>query len=618
MNIAVNSEKTKKLAHAAGKTNKFKKMVLLFIVLTLIVSCAKNSGTPVVEAESQNVTGKTTAFAALRDSLTKRILEFEPEEYRIMGDSGSAGRLKDYSPAAIKEQVEFCLQGLKELEAVKTSSAAEKLDKEMLSAHLTYMAYFYGEYHGELGNLQSSVYPYDVIQYELQRFATGSLDQASARDHFGAIEGMIRSLPGYLKQQESNLLAGLKLRKPDKEILKSLIGRIGNPEDQDSIRGGLKALGQNLETEQMRSLLSADQRKSIQTTAKQAESAYGGHADFLRNNLMPQAADSWPLGDKEYRNRFRLIYGEGISLDDLVKDAEAELGRLNAEMVSLAKELRPNLSFVAALDDLRKKRLGSGPELLDAYKKIQEKIDDKLTRRLGLPVGAARYLPAPAGVPVGSATNWPAPLLAPGPGIVLVDISASGLRDNSLVDMLWLAAHEGNPGHASQSLFFREAFTKGDAPLCRFFNIPDEVGSVRGNWMAMANIEGWAFYTERLLLASGLLTREERLAALTAQALRAARVVVDVRMHTEGWSRDQVTKYLVERAGISPQVAAGQAFRYSKIPLQALAYYFGARQFKELRDKYSDRYGSEFYKKLLSLGPVPPRLIGEYFDSLKK
>jgi uncharacterized protein (DUF885 family) len=333
---------------------------------------------------------------------------------------------------------------------------------------------------------------------------------------------------------------------------------------------------------------------------------------------VPHAADSWALGDKEYRGRFLLIYGDGAPLDNLVKDAEAELNRINTEMVSLAKELRPNLSFVRALEDIRKEQVSTGPELIEAYEKIQKKIDEKLTRELGLPVGAARYIPAPPGVPVGSATNWPAPLLSPGPGIVLVDVSKSGLRANNLVDMVALADHEGNPGHASQSFFFQESFRKGDAPLCRFFNIPDEVGSVRGNWMAMANIEGWAFYTERLLLASGLLTREERLAALTAQALRAARVVVDVRMHTQGWSREQVTKYLVERAGISRAAAGGQAFRYSKIPLQALAYYFGARQFEELRDKYSDRYGSEFYKKLLSLGPVPPRLIGEYFDSLKK
>jgi uncharacterized protein (DUF885 family) len=132
----------------------------------------------------------------------------------------------------------------------------------------------------------------------------------------------------------------------------------------------------------------------------------------------------------------------------------------------------------------------------------------------------------------------------------------------------------------------------------------------------MANIEGWAFYVERLLINSGLLTREERLSALTGQALRAARVVVDVRMHTAGWSRDDVAKYLNQYAGLSHKDAYNEAYRYSRIPLQALSYYFGARQFEELQRKYRSRFGGDFYRTILSLGPVPPRLIGDYLESL--
>jgi uncharacterized protein (DUF885 family) len=89
----------------------------------------------------------------------------------------------------------------------------------------------------------------------------------------------------------------------------------------------------------------------------------------------------------------------------------------------------------------------------------------------------------------------------------------------------------------------------------------------------------------------------------------------DVRMHTAGWSREDATAYLARNAGISVEAAKGQAYRYSRIPLQAVSYYLGARQFEELYSTYHVRYGDEFYRQVLSLGPVPPRLIGEYLAS---
>lgn len=596
--------------------NSFKRVLVVFIALALTIKCAAFCGTPVVGASAQKVAGPSTSFAKLRESLTNTILRFEPEEMRMLGDSAGAGQIKDWSPQAINAEVEFCRNGLKQLATVQTSGPEERLDKEVLTDHLTYLEYYYGQYQGQLGNLQISVYPYDLIQYELQRFATGKLDAASARNHFGAIEGILRGLPNYLRQQQSNLIAGLKLRKPDREILQALIKRIGSPDTQDSIRGGLKQLGESLESARIQRSLSASQIERLRNLLQPADKAYASHADFLENRLQPEASDSWPLGKDEYQRRFTLIYGDRISLDDLVREAETELRAINKEMASLASELRPSLSLSNALEDLRKQHSATEQELLGAYEQGQKRIDDGITRQLGLPVGAARYLPAPLGVPVTPATNWPAPLLSPGLGIVLVDTSSSGLEDNAAVDILWVAAHEGNPGHAAQSLLFQKAFREGRAPLCRFLNIPDEVGYVRGNWYAMANIEGWAFYTERLLLASGLLTREERLAALTGQALRAARIIVDVRMHTAGWSREDAAKYLNSNAGLSMGAARKQAFRYSRIPLQALSYYFGARQFERLQRKYSGRFGSEFYRQLLSLGPVPPRFIDDYLESL--
>lgn len=222
------------------------------MALLLLTSCLT---TPRTMAAELQPTAAPTDFAKLRDELTAGILNFEPEEMRMLGSPEAAGRLKDWSPAGVRAEVEFCQEALKRLKASQATSPSEKLDREVLTAHLTYLEYFYGQYHGALGNLQSSAYPYDVIQYELQRASTGKQDAASTLNHFDAIRDILRRLPEYLRQQESNLLAGLRLRQPDREILRALLGRIGAPEDPDSIRGGLKGLAESLGSEKIRTLL---------------------------------------------------------------------------------------------------------------------------------------------------------------------------------------------------------------------------------------------------------------------------------------------------------------------------------------------------------------------------
>lgn len=597
---------------------KFNIVFLSLIAMLLTINCAINPRTVGLNTQAQKIDGTSTEFPNLRDSITQELLRVEPEERRMLGDSLARGQLKDWSPKAIKEMVEFCRGSLKKINAIQVSNPAEQLDRKVLAAHLTYLEHYYGHYHGELGNLHISAYPYEVIQYELQRFATSKRDTSSAQNHYGAIEGLLRGLPGYLEQQQSNLTAGLRLRPPDKEILSRTVNRIGSVGDKGSIRGGLKEMVEELESAKMQSILPASQREILRNLLQRADKAYELHADFLTRELGPQARDSWPLGKDEYERRFALIYIYPGSLDGLVREAEAELRRVKDEMISLARKLRPNLSLRETLEELYKKHPATDQELLKAYEQVQERIDNGITRRLGLQTGAVSYLSAPAGVPVSPATNWPAPLLSSGQGIVLVDTSPAGLNDNTNVDLTWIAAHEGNPGHAAQSFLFQKAFKEGSAPLCRFLNVPDEVGYVRGNWYSMANIEGWAFYTERLLLASNLLAPEERLAALAGQALRAARVIVDVHMHTAGWSRSDAEKYLEKEAGQLSKVARREAYRYSRIPLQALSYYLGARQFEELYNNYAERCGDGFYRQVLSLGPVPPPLIGDYLKSTMK
>jgi uncharacterized protein (DUF885 family) len=433
---------------------------------------------------------ESSQFAVRRDTITAGILSLEPEEMRMLGYP-AAGRLKDWSPTAIDEEVRFCRESIKGLDSFdKGLTEDETLDRAVLLAHLRYLDYFYGQYHGELGNLQISVFPWDAIQYEMQQYETGPKDALSTHDHFTAIEGILRGVPSYLKQQELNLIAGLKLRSPDREILQRIIERIESPTEESTIRGGLRYLSKRLTSI---TTIEPLQKDAIRFHLERADTAYLSHVKCLERELLPSAHETWALGKEEYKRRLDLVYDYEGSLDELVQSAEEELRRLKKEMDVLAHKLRPDLSESDTLLFVREKRASTSDELLNAYRAIQSEIDSNLTSGLGLPAGAAAYQAAPPGVPVSPATNWPAPLLSEGNAIVLVDTSTDGLRDNSFVDLPWIAAHEGSPGHAAQSRFFQENFRLGTTALCRFLGVPDEIGYVRGDWYANDEHRGMGF-----------------------------------------------------------------------------------------------------------------------------
>ena len=339
------------------------------------------------------------------------------------------------------KRVCFCRESIKRLESFdKGLTEDERLDRAVLLAHLRYLDYFYGQYHGELGNPQISVFPWDAIQYEMQQYETEpKRDALSTRDHFTAIEGILRGVPSYLKQQELNLLAGLKLRSPDREILQRIIERIESPTEESTIRGGLQSLSKRLTSI---TTIEPLQKDAIRFHLERADTAYLSHVKCLERECAlqtPMRPGRW--GRRKYKRRLDLVYGYEGSLDELVQLAEEELRRLKKEMDVLAHKLRPDLSESDTLLFVREKRASTSDELLNAYRAIQSEIDSNLTIGLGLPAGAAAYQAAPPGVPVSPATNWPAPLLSEGNAIVLVDTSTDGLRDNSFVDLPWIAAH---------------------------------------------------------------------------------------------------------------------------------------------------------------------------------
>ncbi len=158
--------------------------------------------------------------------------------------------------------------------------------------------------------------------------------------------------------------------------------------------------------------------------------------------------------------------------------------------------------------------------------------------------------------------------------------------------------HEAVPGHHFQIALEMEN------PVLNVFR---RLGS---RMVGGAYVEGWGLYAERLADEMGLFRNEqERFGMLTAQAWRAARLVVDSGIHALRWSRQESIDYLLG-VGLTETDAVIETDRYIAWPAQALTYMLGQLQIRRLRSDLEARDGAAFdlrtfHDEVLGHGSLP-------------
>jgi uncharacterized protein (DUF885 family) len=167
-----------------------------------------------------------------------------------------------------------------------------------------------------------------------------------------------------------------------------------------------------------------------------------------------------------------------------------------------------------------------------------------------------------------------------------------------------LTLHESAPGHAFQMPI---ALEHKDLPAFRRVYI-----SAYG--------EGWALYCERLGSEMGMYrTPYETFGMLSYQAWRAARLVVDTGIHTQGWTRAQAQDYLRANTALSNHEIETEVDRYISWPGQAVSYYLGEAAIWKARHKAEAALGPKFnirafHDAVLELGSVPLPVLEAHID----
>ncbi len=107
---------------------------------------------------------------------------------------------------------------------------------------------------------------------------------------------------------------------------------------------------------------------------------------------------------------------------------------------------------------------------------------------------------------------------------------------------------------------------------------------------------------------------------LSAEMLRACRLVVDTGIHAFGWTREQAIDYMLANAGETLESTTAEVDRYIVWPGQATAYKVGELKIKALRGKalaaLGDRFDlRRFHNVVIDGGSVPLSVLEADVDA---
>ena len=172
-----------------------------------------------------------------------------------------------------------------------------------------------------------------------------------------------------------------------------------------------------------------------------------------------------------------------------------------------------------------------------------------------------------------------------------------GAYSRPLIDVVTI--HEAYPGHYTQFLF-GPRLTKAR----KYFGVT-------------SNSEGWAHYTEQMVLDEGYGAGDAklRLSQLQDALLRAARYVAALRMHTRGMTFEQAVDLFHKDGFQTRQVAELEARRGTQDPM-FMSYTYGKLEIYRLRDEYRKKLGPRFtlrgfHDTFLGYGHAPLKLVRE-------
>jgi hypothetical protein len=335
-------------------------------------------------------------------------------------------------------------------------------------------------------------------------------------------------------------------------------------------------------------------------------------AQWLKTDLLPRSLGAYSIGAENFSKK--MLYEEMVDLplDKLLAIGQANLDKDYNDFLETAKKINPKLAPADVMKSIEKEH-PTEADLLPAARRTVEGIRSFLleNRIVTIPSEVRPTIEAtPPYARVGSFASMDTPgayetkateafyYITPPEKDWDAKHKEEHLRLYNKYVMQMITIHEAFPGHYTQFLWAKE--------------FPSKVRKLSGPG---SNVEGWAHYTEQMLLEEGYGNGEPKihLAQLSEALLRDCRYVNGIMLHTQGWTVEQGQKLFVEKGFQEPANAFEESRRGAYNPTY-LYYTLGKLMIYKLRADYKQAKGASytlrgFHDEFLRQGPLPLKLM---------
>lgn len=392
----------------------------------------------------------------------------------------------------------------------------------------------------------------------------------------------------------------------------------------DQNLGGASTFDADLKDALNKSHLDAKKKEEISARAKEVTNAINDYVKWLKE-LKNETPRSFRLGKELYEKKFEHDIQSSLSAHDAYKKAVEHKDELHKKMFELTEQLWPKymkgktiptdklVAIKQMIDVLSVKHVAADSFQTEIEHQIPMLVNfikekDLIYLDPSKPLVVRKEPAYMAGV-AGASISSPGPYDKNGNTYYNVgsfngwskEQTESYLREYNHYILQILNIHEAIPGHYTQLIYSNQS--------------PSIIKAIFGNG---AMIEGWAVYTERMMLENGFGNNEPEMWLMYYKwNLRTTcNTILDYGVHVNDLSKEDALDLLTNQAFQQKAEAEGKWKRVSVTQVQLCSYFTGFKEIydfrEELKKKEGDKFNlKQFHEKFLSYGSAPVKYIKE-------
>jgi uncharacterized protein (DUF885 family) len=567
---------------------------------------------PPVPAAPPGPTATDMTFDAISKRYLDEMVPQTPVNATSLGDHRFDDQLDDVSTAGYDRRAALAHELLAQVQVLDSAelSRANQVDARLLANELEYQIW-------RIEQLQE--WRWNPLVYTEVAgnsiYLLLSRDFAPLPDRLRIVGARLAELPRFLAQVRESLV-------PER------VPRI-HAETAIKQNSGVLTLIDQLVVPQLGVLPDADQA-ALRTSIAHARTAIAQHQIWLEKKLLPAAKGDFRLGATLYDAKLQFALDSPLTRAQIRARAQAELVHTRDEMYDIARAVLTNQSGAPPLPpiptaDEQQTAIAAALELAYAQQPARDEVFDAarsafeettafvrahdLVSLFSDPLEiipmpefqrgvALAYCDSPGPLDRGQKTFY---VISPIPNDWTNDQVKSFLREYNTRSIDNLTIHEAMPGHYLQLTHSNR------------YRSPLRAVLASGTF-----IEGWAVYSERLMVEQGFRSGDPlmHLIQLKWYLRSIGNALLDQGVHVDAMSREDAMHLMTHDTFQEEPEAAAKWVRAQLTAAQLPTYFVGAQEHFALREEAKKKWGKSFSLKqyhdtVLSFGSPPVRYVRE-------